>query len=298
MSARAWGYLVFLSVLWGVSFLFNRLAVLDIPPVTVVFLRLFVAAIVLGGVLAASRQKLPTGTIVWRDYAVMAVLNNVLPFILIVWAQKHIDAGLASILNALTPIFSVVFSHVLTTDDKATPNKIAGVLIGLLGVAILVGIEALGSAGNHLLPELAMVLATALYGLSSVWSRRFRGRPPVTTTTCVSIAASVLLLPASLVVDAPWTLPMPGWPAILSVLGSAILSTALAYLVFYRLITIAGGPNTMLVTLLIPVSAIATAALFLGEHLQWHQAAGMTVIALGLVAIDGRALAWLRTRPA
>jgi drug/metabolite transporter (DMT)-like permease len=296
MTARAWGYLILLSILWGASFLFTRIAVTDLPPVTVVFFRLFIATLTLAAVVVLTRQRMPREIEAWRGYGVMAILNNVAPFILIVWAQTQIDAGLAAILNALSPVFGVLFSHFLTQDEKITPNRLAGVLLGLTGVAILVGVGALDKAGAHILPELAVVAATALYGLSAVWSRRFRGQPPVVTATSVSVASTVMLLPMMLVADAPWTLPWPSKAAILAVFAVAILSTALAYLVFYRLITLAGGANTLLVTLLIPVSAITLSALFLGEHLQAHQFAGMAVIALGLVAIDGRALRWIRQR--
>jgi drug/metabolite transporter (DMT)-like permease len=296
MTARAWILIAVLSVLWGGTFLFNRVIVAEVPPITTVFIRVALAAAVLVPLARFQHQRLPRDVAGWRDVAVMGLLNNVIPFVLIVWAQARIPGGLASILNALTPIFAVLCNHLLTRDDKATPNKVAGVVIGLVGVAVLVGPGVLAAAGETVVAELAVVAATAVYGVSSVWSRRFRGRPPIVTSAGQLVASSTMLLPLALVVDRPWTLAMPGLAATASLVGLALLSTALAYVIFFRVVTLAGSSNAMLVTLLIPVSAILLTATLLGERLQPHQFLGMAVIACGLVAIDGRPLTWLRRR--
>jgi drug/metabolite transporter (DMT)-like permease len=296
MSVRAWSLIAILSVLWGGTFLFNRVAVVEVPPFTVVFIRVALAAVVLFPLVGLNRLRLPTGVAAWRDFAVMGILNNVAPFVLIVWAQAHIPGGLASILNALTPLFAVVCSHFLTADDKATPNKVIGVLLGLAGVAVLVGPGVLAQAGDAVLAELAVVAATFSYGLSSVWSRRFRGRPPLVTSTGQLIASSVMLAPLAVLVDRPWTLALPGMATLGSLAALALLSTALAYVLFFRVVTLAGPSNAMLVTLLIPVSAILLTATLLGERLALHQFLGMAVIASGLIAVDGRLARYIGQR--
>lgn len=294
MTVRAWVLIAVMSVLWGGTFLFNRVAVAEVPPITIVFVRVALAGLVLWPLVGLNRLTLPRDLISWRDFAVMGLLNNVVPFVLIVWAQAHIPGGLASILNALTPLFAVVCAHVLTTDDRATPNKVVGVQLGLAGVAVLVGPGALGAAGDAVLAELAMVAATFSYGLSSVWSRRFRGRPPLVTATGQLLTSTAMLAPLSLLVDAPWTLAVPSAATLACLAALALLSTALAYVLFFRVVTLAGPSNAMLVTLLIPVSAILLTATILGERLQAHQFFGMAVIASGLIAVDGRLVRWLR----
>lgn len=287
MSARVWGLLLFLSVLWGGSFLFVGIAVAELPPVTLVFVRVVVAAAVLAAALRAGGLVFPTDRASLVDLTVMGILNNVVPFVLIVWAQKTVPAGLASIFNATTPIFAVVLTHLLT-DEKATATKLAGVVLGLVGVAVLVGFDRLDGFDGALAAKAALLGAALAYGLSSVWARRLRGRPAMVTATGQLVASSALLLPIMLVVDAPWTLAPPSWPVVAAVAALAILSTALAYVVFFRIIVLSGPTSAMLVTLLVPASAVLLGAVFLGERLAPQHFAGMAVIATGLLAIDGR----------
>jgi drug/metabolite transporter (DMT)-like permease len=287
MSAKAWGLLFLLSFLWGGSFVFNGVAVAELPPVTLVFLRIALAAAVLTAALGIRGQTLPRSGPEIRDVVVMGFLNNVVPFVLIVWAQKTIPGGLASILNATTPIFAVVLTH-LMTDEKATPLKVAGVVLGLAGVAVLVGFDRFDLGSTAVLSELACVAAAMFYGLSSVWGRRFRGRPPLVTAAGQLTASSVMLLPVMLIVDTPWRLPMPSGAAIGAILALALVSTALAYILFFRILTLAGPTSAVLVTLLVPVFAILFGAVLLGERLEPQHFAGMGVIAIGLLAIDGR----------
>ncbi|TPQ52577.1 EamA family transporter [Prosthecomicrobium hirschii] len=295
MPLRAWGLLVTLSVLWGGTFLFNRLAVGEIPPTTLVLARVGLAALVLLAILSATGGRLAFDRRRLFDYVGMGLLNNVIPFVLIVWGQKTIAAGLASILNATTPIFAVLLTHWMT-DEKATPAKFAGVLVGILGVAVLVGPGRIDFAGTEFLAELACLGAAVSYGFSSVWSRRFRGSPPLETATGQLTASTVILLPLSLFADQPWTLPMPGTTALVCVAALAVLSTALAYLIFFRIVVIAGATSAMLVTLLIPPSAILLGWLVLGERLAPQHFAGMGLIALGLLTIDGRLLKAIAAR--
>lgn len=288
MPARAWALLLVLSVLWGGSFLFTKLAVAEVPPFTMVLTRLVIGAALLLVLLRFSGERLPRDRQGIVDLAVLGLLANAIPFVLIAYGQTVIGVGLGSILNATTPIFAVVFAHLLTTDDKATPAKVAGVMIGVLGVAILVGFDDFGMLVRDLRAELACLAASMTYGLASVWSRRFRGRPPMVTAAGQLIASSTMLLPVTLVVDAPWTLPWPSTRALFALLGLAVLSTALAYVIFFRVITLAGASSATLVTILVPPSAILMGVVFLDERLAPQHLAGMAVIAIGLLAIDGR----------
>lgn len=298
MTLAEWTALLALSVLWGGSFFFNAVAVKELPVFTVVVGRVAIAALLMVGLLRIMGLKLPTDRRIWAAFFGIGLLNNVIPFSLIVGGQQHIASGVASILNAATPLFTVLFAHFLTADEKMTGNRLAGVLIGFLGVAVMVGLDAVQDLGGHVAAQLMCVSATISYALASIYGRRFRtmGVPPLVTATGQVVAASVLLLPAVLLVDRPWTLPMPSMAAMGAVAGLAVLSTALAYVLFFRLLATAGASNLALVTFLIPVSAILLGFLFLDEVLLPRHLAGMALIGLGLAAIDGRPWRALRER--
>ncbi len=288
MPIAAWGMMLALSGLWGGSFLFNRLAVAEIPTLSVVLARVAIAAAVLLCVARLTGTRLGVDRRTWRDWLVMGILNNVIPFSLIVWGQTTLGAGLASIFNATTPIFGVVIAHLFTQDDKATRLKLIGISVAFVGVTVLVGIDALGGLADHLAAELACLAAAVSYGFSALWSRRFRGRPPITTAAGQLTCSTLLLAPVVALVDPPWTHAMPSLTALGAVLALAIFSTALAYILFFRLTTLVGPTNTTLVTLLIPPSAITLGIVVLGEHLAPQHVAGMLLIGLGLAVIDGR----------
>lgn len=294
MPITAWGMLLALSGLWGGSFLFNRVAVAEIPTLSVVFARVALAALALLIAARLTGVALPRDRASWRDWLVMGLLNNIVPFCLIVWGQKTIGAGLASILNATTPIFGVVIAHLFTADDKATALKAIGIAIAFVGVVVLIGFDALTGVGDHLLAELACLGAAVSYGFSALWSRRFRGRPPIATAAGQLVCSSVILIPALLLFDPPWTQAMPSTAAIGAVVALALLSTAVAYILFFRLNTMVGPTNTILVTFLIPPSAILLGILVLGERLAPQHVAGVILIGAGLAAIDGRLVRWLR----
>lgn len=298
MTLAEWTALLALSVLWGGSFFFNAVAVKELPVFTVVVGRVAIAALLMVALLRIMGLKLPTDRRIWAAFFGIGLINNVIPFSLIVGGQQHIASGVASILNAATPLFTVLFAHFLTADEKMTGNRLAGVLIGFLGVAVMVGLDAVQDLGGHVAAQLMCVSATISYALASIYGRRFRtmGVPPLVTATGQVVAASVLLLPAVLLVDRPWTLPMPSMAAMGAVAGLAVLSTALAYVLFFRLLATAGASNLALVTFLIPVSAILLGFLFLDEVLLPRHLAGMALIGLGLAAIDGRPWRALRER--
>jgi drug/metabolite transporter (DMT)-like permease len=227
----------------------------------------------------------------------MGLLNNVLPFALIFWGQAAITAGLAAILNATTPLFAIVLAHLLTRDERLTAPRLAGVLCGLAGVAAMIGRDALAGIGDQVAAQLAVLGGALCYALAGVWGRRFRGTPPLSTAAGQVGTAAAMLLPAVLVLDPPWDARLPGAAALAAIAGLALLSTALAYVIYFRLLAAAGATNLLLVTLLIPVSALLLGGLVLGETIGAGQAGGMALIALGLALIDGRALRLARRAP-
>jgi drug/metabolite transporter (DMT)-like permease len=223
---------------------------------------------------------------------ILGLINGALPFSLIVWGQSHISAGLASILNATTPLFGVVIAHYFTGDEKLTAGRLAGVMTGFAGVAVMIGADALQALGVNVFAQLAVLTGALCYAVGTIYARRFRGvgLSPMATAAGQVVATSLLLVPVMLIVDQPWTLPAPSMQALLALLGVAVLSTALAHIIYFRILSTAGATNLMLVTFLIPVSAIILAILLLGETLQPKQIAGMLMIGAGLALIDGRPL--------
>lgn len=226
----------------------------------------------------------------------MGLLNNAIPFTLIVWGQAHIASGVASILNATTPLFTVVAAHFLTRDEKMNGGRLVGVVAGLLGVIVMIGGEALRSLSVNIVAELACIAAAFSYALAGIFGRRFRplGVDPLATATGQVTASSMMLLPLEAIVDKPWTLALPSGAAVLALIGVAIFSTALGYVLYFRILATAGATNLLLVTFLIPVSAILLGALALGETLALRSMLGMALIGAGLAAIDGRP--WRRLR--
>lgn len=290
MGGREWAMLLALAVLWGGSFFFNGVAVRDLPSFTLVWLRVAVAAAALLAVLKLRGDRMPRQGRVWAGFFGMGLLNNVLPFVLIVWGQHRIASGLAAILNATTPLFTVLVAHLLTPDEKLTPLKAAGVVVGFAGAAVMIGPDALGGLGTGVAAQFACLAAALSYAFAGVFGRRFKrmGVAPMTTAAGQVCASTVLLLPVMVLVDRPWTLAPPHaatWGAVLAV---GLLSTALAYVLYFRILAAAGATNLLLVTFLIPVSAILLGALVLGEVLQGRHVFGMALIATGLACIDGR----------
>lgn len=295
MTSGEWGLLIILSLLWGSSFIFNDVAVRELPTLTVVVSRVSLAALILSTVTRLAGIAMPRDWRIWRSLILLGFINNALPFCLIVWGQTHIAAGLASILNATTPLFGVVVAHYFTGDEKLTAGRLAGVITGFAGVAVMIGADALRSLGVNVFAQLAVLMATFCYAVGTVYARRFRGLglSPLATATGQVTASSMLLIPVMLVVDQPWTLPVPSVTIVASLLGVATLSTALAYIIYFRLLSTAGATNLLLVTFLIPVSAIFLGIVLLGETLYLKQIAGMLMIGTGLALIDGRPLRFL-----
>ena len=290
MTAREWGLLALLSVVWGGSFLFVGVAVKELPPLTLVTLRVGIAAAILWGSVPLLGPRPPRTLKAAAALIVLGFANNALPFSLIAWGQTHLPSGLASILNAATPLFTVLAAHVLTKEEKLSDLKLVGTVAGLAGVAALLGPDLLTGAGANFWAELAVLAAAFSYALAAIFARRMPslGLRPIDVAAGQSTAAALMLAPLALTVDRPWTLPTPGAATIGCVLAIAAFSTALAYVVYFRVLAGAGATNVLLVTLLVPATSVGLGALFLGERLTARQFLGYGLIAFGLAFIDGR----------
>jgi len=303
MTAREWALLALLSLLWGGSFFLVGVAVKELPPLTLVTLRVGLAALLLWVSAPILGVALPRSAKAAGALAVLGFGNSALPFALIAWGQTHLPSGLASILNAATPLFSVLAAHVLTAEEKLSGLKVFGSVAGLVGVAWLIGPDLLTGRGADLWAELAVLGAALSYALSAIFARRVRGLglKPIDLAAGQVTAATLYLAPLALLIDRPWTLPASSAETIAAVLAIAAFSTALAYIVYFRILAGAGATNVLLVTLLVPATSVVLGALFLHERLAARQLLGFALIALGLAFIDGRlprALAAKMSNPA
>jgi drug/metabolite transporter (DMT)-like permease len=287
MDLTGWALLVLLSVLWGGAYFFAGVAVREVPPLTLVFAHVLLAALILLPVFLLLGHSLPRTLAEWRPFVGMGLFNNVLPFSFIFAGQTFITVGLSSIINAMTPLFTVLVMAAFR-EEALTLNRIIGVLLGVAGVAVLQGvgpeIEARQSIG------IALCLAGALsYGFAGLWGRRnLADVAPLKSATCQLMASSVMMGIAAAIIDRPWTLPPPSAAAIGAILALAALGTATAYIVFFAILVRSGASNVMLVTLLIPVTAILLGGTFLNETIAAREIVGALIIAAGLIVIDGR----------
>jgi drug/metabolite transporter (DMT)-like permease len=305
MSPGDWATLALLGLIWGGSFFLIAVAVTSLPPLTIVLLRVAIAAIALWGVCRATGVAVPISREMAGPFLAIGLFNNVIPFSLIVWGQREIASGLASILNATTPLFTVVVAHIATADEKLTGAKLAGIAAGLLGIAVMfapaIGAgTGIGIAGTQesIPAQLAILGAALSYGIAAVFGRRFArmGVAPMATAAGQLAASSLILAPFWLLFERPWMLPAPSAAAVVSVVGLALACTALAYVLYFRLLARAGATNVSLVTFLVPVSAILLGAIFLGEELAPRHYGGMALIFAGLAVLDGRLASALRPR--
>lgn len=288
MTASDWAILILLSFLWGGSFLFAKIAVAEVPPFTIVLIRVAGGALVLAFVVKLLGLGMPRERAVWARFLTLSMLSNVIPFSLIVYGQTQIGAGLASILNATTPLFTLIVTHLVTQDEKLTPLRLAGVMAGFAGVTVMLGPSAASGLSGPLLAQLAVLLAAFSYGWAGWYGRRLTGLNPLQAALGQVTTSSLVMLPLALLTEHPWTLPMPSMAAVVSLAGLAIFSTALAYGLYFRLLARVGAGNASLVTFLIPPSALLMGIVFLDEHLTLWQGAGMVGIGAGLALVDGR----------
>ncbi len=295
MNAWTWGLLVLLGLIWGGSFFFARIAVQHVPPLTLVFFRLLLAALALHIYIAGRFDFYSILWRRWREFLILGLINNALPHALIFFGQTRIGAGLAAILNATTPIWTVLIANYFTSDEKLSAAKIGGCLVGLAGTIVLIGPGISAGGEAPLWALLLPVLAAISYGFAATYGKRFRNVPAPVTAAGQLTASSLIALPLSLLSDRPWTLAAPSLDVLLAILALALLSTAFGYILYFRIMAAAGATNASLVTLLVPPSAILLGALFLGERLALGEFIGMALIGFGLVILDGRIYLLSRT---
>jgi drug/metabolite transporter (DMT)-like permease len=296
MGAMEWSLLLLLALLWGGSYFWSGLALRELPPFTMVAIRLVMGAILLAVYVRMHGHSLALPLRLWRDVFIMGFLNNVFPFCLIASGQIQIASGLAAILNATAPLFAVVVAHFVTRDEKLTVQKFTGVLLGIAGVSVMIGVDALRGLGLEVLAQLAVVGAAMSYGMAAVFGRRFRNQSAMVIATGQIATAALMSLPLALIIDKPWTLAMPGALTITALFGLGILSTFVSPLLYFNLLKSAGTTGAIIVTFLVPVSALLLGVIILGEAFTAQQAGGMLLIGLGLAAIDGRLGRSLRSR--
>jgi drug/metabolite transporter (DMT)-like permease len=300
LDGVSWAMIGAMSLVWGSAFLLIEIGLRSFPPVTLAFLRFALAAPFMVVMLHLMKERLPTDAASWRRLFVLGALNAALPMMLFFWGQQYLTSGYASVLNATTPLWGVLVAHVLTQDEKATPLRLFGVLLGLAGMIVMVGPDALGGLTQNLLEQIACLISTVFYGFAAVYGRKLgqARMTPLAVATGHVITAALLLLPIMLIVDQPWTLSAPGNDSLLAVIALAIPATAIPYLLYFKVIDRAGASNAMLVALILPVVAIFLGIVFLDESLTSGQIAGSALIALGLLAIDGRFVPALARRAA
>ena len=296
MDAFDWVMLITLATVWGGSFLFNAILVAELPVITIVAIRVTVAALALWGFVRVTGRKIPTSPQVWGALLILGVLNNAIPFSLIVQGQTQITSGLASILNATTPFFTILVAGFFLTDERFSVLRVLGVVVGFSGVILMVGPEALGSLGADFWAQLCALGAALSYGFASVFGRRFRELKvdPVMVATGQVTMSSLVLWPIALWIDGPQDILGLSFNAAASMFGLAVLCTSFAYIVYFLILERAGATNISLVTFLVPISAIILGVLVLGESIFIKEIIGMTLIGLGLAIIDGRLFQRLR----
>jgi len=298
MNAVDWALLLFLAAVWGSSFFFGKVAEAGVTPLTLVAARTLIACPALILVMLLSGYRFPRDWAHWKVFLGMGLLNCVIPFSLIFTAMTHIQSGLAAVLNSTTPIFGVILAHFIASERLTLP-RIFGALCGFAGVALMIGLEALHGIGDNVLAEVAVIGAAFCYAANAFYARRVKHVPPLVSAAGMVTAAAFISVPLAVAIDKPWQAGWPNAATIWSLLSLGLLSTALAYLLYFRLLRSAGPSNLVLVTFLIPVSAILLGVGFLHEILTATQVGGLALIAAGLLLIDGRiSRLWVRSTPA
>lgn len=293
MKNTDWLKLLGLAVLWGGTFFFQSLSLRIWPTFTIVFFRVFFAAVVFWLIVLVTRQSVPRERRVWLAFLVMGLINNAIPFTLITWEQTHVEGGVASIINATASCFAVVFAHFLTRDEKLTVRRVLGVTVGLLGAYVLLRPEMDGGITARGLGEMAGLVAAMSLALAGIFGKRFRNQSPVVTATGMLTCSSLLMLPLVVVFDKPWVLDVE-IASMAPIAGLVLLSTVLAYLLYFSILRSAGATNLLLVTLLMPVTAHILGAAFLDEPLYASSVVGMLFVVTGLSIIDGRVVRRVR----
>lgn len=289
MKPSDWVQIVLLALVWGLSFFLTEVCLRDLPPLSIAAARVTLGAAALLTVALAAGHRLPLRLADWAPLALMGLINNALPFSLIMWGQTRIDSGLASILNATTPLFTFVLAHFLTRDERISRRGAAGIALGFLGTVVLIGPGALAGLGAQSWGQFAVLGAAVCYACSGIYGRRLRHLSPIVAAGGMTAAAALVLLPLAAVLDRPWTATPDAatWAALLAI---GLLCTAVAYILYFRILASAGATNVLLVTFLVPVTALLLGVLILGERLTTTALLGMGLIFSGLAVIDGRML--------
>lgn len=276
--------LLVLSTLWGASYTFIKIGVETIPPVTLIAARTLIAGGVLVAVLRLRGLKLPTDRRIWGRFLFQACLNSVVPFTLIAWAEQTTDAGLATILNSTSPIFAFLLTALITRHEAVTNRKLFGVAAGLIGICLIVGVEALNGVGHEMWAQLAIVAATICYAGAAIFGKNFKGLDPMMPAAGSLVCGAVILIPVSLVVDRPWTLA-PSADSVLALLALSVFSTALAFVIYFRLVQTLGSVGTTAQAYLRVPIGVAIGVLFLGETLSSTAWMGLACVVAGVIAM-------------
>lgn len=276
--------LVVLATVWGASYTFIKFGVATIPPITLIAARTTIAGLLLLVVMWARGIKVPTDAATWRRFAFQAVLNSVIPWTLIAWGERHVDAALATILNSAAPIFTFMLTAVVTRHETTTPRKLFGVVAGMAGILLIVGVDAFHDVGSGFVPEAAIVAATICYACAAIFGRSFKGLDPMAPAAGSLLAGAAALIPASLVLDQPWTLS-PSLNSVLALLALAVFSTAAAFAIYFRLIQTLGSVGTTAQAYLRVPIGVAISVVFLGETLSQTAWIGLACVVLGVATM-------------
>ncbi|MEE4194116.1 MAG: EamA family transporter [Anaerolineae bacterium] len=296
MTSKEWLMMFGLSLLWGSSFLLIKYALKGFQPFSIVLVRVVVASVVLWSILRWQGKKLPHDKKIWRDFFVISLINNVIPFSIIMWSETQISSGLTSVLNASAPLWTVILALALRAE-QVTWNRIIGVIFGFTGVIVMIGFSSLEGFGLHILAQVGMLLATLCYALAGQYTQRLKALEPNTIATGQVLCSSIIMLPVVALADKPWLQPMPSASSWAAVIALGVLGTAVAYLLYFRILLSAGPGNALLVTFIIPVNAVLLGIIVLGETFAPYQFGGMFLILLGLLAVDGRVFRFRKTQP-
>ena len=295
MGGVEWALVVLQSMLWGSAYFFVALLQSEVSPLTVTALRTVPATALLLLIVLSLGYRLPGTLAEWRLFAGFSAFNTVIPFLLILWGQSRTTGGMAAILNATAPLFGIFLAHVLTQDEKLSWSKAAGILVGIAGVAVLMGRDVVAGASADLLARLALIAAPFCYVCANIFARRRLGSyPPFVIAAMQMAGALIVAMPLALVIDQPWTQEMPSARAMLAIVGMGVFGSALPSLCHFTVLQRAGATNASLVTLIMPLTPIALGGIFLGERLGPTDIAGALIIAAALVIIDGRVLGAVR----
>jgi len=282
--AAEFALLFLLATLWGGSYTFIKLGVATIPPVTLIAARTAVAGLLLLAIMRVRGLRLPRDAETWRRFLFQACLNSVIPWTMIAWGERSLDAGLATILNSTSPIFTFFLTFAITRHEVLSVRKLFGVLAGLAGICLIVGVQALDGLGEQLVAEIATVMAAVCYAGGAIFSRGFKGLDPMAPAAGSLLCGAAILIPVSLVLDRPWTLA-PSASSLMALLGLAVFSTALAFVIYFRLIQTLGSVSTTAQAYLRVPLGVALGVMWLGETLTPTAWIGLGCVVIGVAAM-------------